>query len=59
MSICAARFLKERRIEHLLCEDGVHPNTEGQRVITQAFLEFADRFKLSRDGLRRAALATV
>jgi lysophospholipase L1-like esterase len=33
-------FLKHRRIEPLLCEDGTHPNTEGQRVITQGFLDF-------------------
>ena len=35
-------FLKHRKLEHLLCEDGTHPNTEGQRVITQGFLEFIE-----------------
>jgi len=35
-------FLKHRRIENLLCADGTHPNTEGQRVITQGFLEFIE-----------------
>jgi len=35
-------FLKHRRIAHLLCADGTHPNTEGQRVITQGFLEFIE-----------------
>ncbi len=35
-------FLQHRRIDHLLCEDGTHPNTEGQNVITKAFLEFAE-----------------
>lgn len=35
-------FLKHRRIEHLLCEDGTHPNTAGQKLITDAFLEFAE-----------------
>ena len=35
-------FLRRRKVEDLLCEDGIHPNTEGQKVITQAFLEFTD-----------------
>ena len=35
-------FLGKRRVENLLCEDGIHPNTEGQKVITQAFSEFAN-----------------
>ena len=35
-------FLKHRKIENLLCEDGTHPNTEGQKVITQAFLDFLE-----------------
>ena len=35
-------FLQHRRIKHLLCEDGTHPNTEGQKVITDAFLTFAE-----------------
>ena len=34
-------FLKHRRIEHMLCEDGTHPNTEGQKVITDVFMRFA------------------
>jgi len=38
-------FLKHRKIEHLLCADGTHPNTEGQRVITQGFLEFIELAK--------------
>ena len=38
-------FLKHRKIEHLLCADGTHPNTEGQRVITQGFLEFIEMAK--------------
>jgi lysophospholipase L1-like esterase len=33
-------FLEHRRSEDLLCEDGIHPNTAGQEVITGAFLEF-------------------
>lgn len=35
-------FLRHRKLEHLLCADGIHPNTEGQKVITQAFLEFIE-----------------
>jgi len=33
-------FLKYRKLEPLLCADGTHPNTEGQKVITQSFLDF-------------------
>lgn len=38
-------FLRNRRIENLLCEDGTHPNTEGQRIITGAFLDFAESLR--------------
>jgi len=33
-------FLKEAHIGTLLCIDGVHPNTEGQKLITQEFTRF-------------------
>jgi len=33
-------FLNERHIGRFLCEDGIHPNTEGQRLITQEFTSF-------------------
>jgi len=33
-------FLKHRKLSPLLCADGTHPNTEGQKVITQGFFEF-------------------
>ena len=36
-------FLANRRIDDLLCEDGIHPNTNGQKVIERAFMDFADR----------------
>jgi len=39
-------FLKHRKLENLLCADGTHPNTEGQKVITQGFLEFIEMAKL-------------
>jgi lysophospholipase L1-like esterase len=34
-------FLELRRIDRLLCEDGTHPNTEGQKIIMSAFSSFA------------------
>jgi len=34
-------FLKHIRIDELLCEDGIHPNSNGQKVITEAFLNFS------------------
>jgi len=37
-------FLKYKNIDSLLCEDGTHPNTEGQKVITAAFSEFASGY---------------
>jgi len=38
-------FLERRSLQRLLCEDGTHPNTEGQIVITQTLLEFIERAK--------------
>jgi len=38
-------FLKQGRIRRFLCEDGTHPNTEGQKIITEAFLEFIEQSK--------------
>jgi len=35
-------FLNIRSIKTLLCEDGVHINTEGQKLMTKAFVEFAN-----------------
>ena len=37
-------FLQHKRVDALICDDGTHPNTEGQRIITGAFMEFADRY---------------
>lgn len=36
-------FLSCRRIDDLLCEDGIHPNTNGQKVIEGAFMAFAEK----------------
>ena len=38
-------FLLERDVGALLCEDGIHPNREGQRVMYQAFCEFTEKRK--------------
>jgi len=38
-------FLQQKKLEHFLCEDGTHPNTEGQKLITQTFLEFIEDAK--------------
>ena len=36
-------FLRERYLGRFLCEDGIHPNTEGQRLITQELTKFCTR----------------
>ena len=51
-------FLKNRQIDQLLCEDGTHPNTEGQKTITSAFLDFAERLSKQRT-LARANAANA
>jgi len=38
-------FLKHRRLDQFLCEDGTHLNTEGQGIVTQAFLDFIEKAK--------------
>lgn len=37
-------FLKSGNINELLCEDGTHPNTSGQKIIASSFNNFADKF---------------
>lgn len=37
-------FLKVGNVKELLCEDGTHPNTLGQRVIASSFDRFAKTF---------------
>jgi len=34
-------FLKRYRVDRYLCADGIHVNTEGQGLITEAFINFA------------------
>ena len=36
-------FLEYGRIQELICADGTHPNSKGQRLIAEAFSEFAGR----------------
>jgi len=38
-------FLEHKNLQDLLCEDGTHPNTQGQKVITQTFLKFIENAK--------------
>ncbi len=46
-------FLKKDHVENLICEDGTHPNSNGQKVITEAFQEFfhnnLDQHSLQQD----------
>jgi len=41
--------LKSGDVDALLCEDGTHPNTLGQKIIASTFNDFADRFLLTRN----------
>lgn len=38
-------FLRAGRLDTLLCEDGIHPNREGQGLIYDAFCTFAARLR--------------
>lgn len=42
-------FLNHGRVKRFLCEDGTHPNTEGQKIITGAFLDFIETAKIKRE----------
>lgn len=41
-------FLKSGNVKALLCEDGTHPNTLGQKVIASTFYNFANRFNYTK-----------
>lgn len=41
-------FLDHGHIEELMCEDGTHPNSAGQALITKAFRSFAEERELLR-----------
>ncbi len=38
-------FLAERRIDELYCADGIHPNTAGQKRITEALCRFVGDYR--------------
>lgn len=42
-------FLDHGHIEELMCEDGTHPNSAGQALITRAFQGFAEERELLRN----------
>ena len=44
-------FLKLGNINALLCEDGTHPNTLGQKVIASSFNNFANRLLKERQSM--------
>lgn len=39
-------FLENVRGEEVMCVDGIHPNAAGHRIIAEAALQFAERWKL-------------
>ncbi|MDR1565157.1 MAG: SGNH/GDSL hydrolase family protein [Oscillospiraceae bacterium] len=41
-------FLANGGAAKLMCADGIHPNTAGQRIITSEFVSFAEKLKLQR-----------
>jgi len=42
-------FLNQFRVDELLCEDGVHPNTKGQNIITETFLNFSRKSCINKN----------
>lgn len=36
-----SRFLDKRNFSNLICEDGIHPNPDGQKIINEAIIDFA------------------
>ena len=41
-------FLAHKRIDMFICDDGTHPNTEGQKLISKALMEFTDKLLEAR-----------
>lgn len=35
-----SKFLQSNNLENLICEDGIHPNTEGQKLIVDTFFDY-------------------
>jgi len=38
-----SEFISHDNVRHFICEDGAHVNTDGQKLITQAFLKFIEQ----------------
>ncbi|MCL2425810.1 MAG: SGNH/GDSL hydrolase family protein [Oscillospiraceae bacterium] len=38
-------FVSQEKVRDFICEDGAHVNTDGQKLITQAFLNFIEQSK--------------
>ena len=45
-------FLRHGKTQRFLCEDGTHINTEGQKIITQSFLDFITKAK-NKEALKK------
>lgn len=41
-----SKFLESNNLENLICEDGIHPNIDGQKLIVQTFSNYFDNAKL-------------
>ena len=46
-----SEFLKNRRIDGFFCEDGIHPNSDGQRLIGDAFRRYIDSYRVENTKL--------
>ena len=47
-----ADFLSNGNVSDLLCEDGTHPNTSGQKVIAASLANFAEKFSSIFNGIK-------
>lgn len=47
----SSTFLQQRRLSEFLCEDGMHPNEEGHRLIADAILRELEAFEYSLNAL--------
>ncbi|HZK69982.1 MAG TPA: SGNH/GDSL hydrolase family protein [Clostridia bacterium] len=39
-----SRFLDKHNFKELICDDGIHPNAEGHKLISQTFMDFASAY---------------
>jgi len=42
-------FMRQENVRNFICEDGAHVNTDGQKLITQAFLNFIEHAKAKKE----------